>query len=77
MIKYLVLISLIAASACATTGQIKDLFPPKNYVIQCPYTGLPTIIPKGFFNNPDNWITEEDFNRIGLDEVRLELFPKR
>ncbi len=72
MVKYLILISFALAS-CATTGQNKDPFPPENYVVMCPYTGFPTVIPEGFFDNPDNWMTEKAFdnlpNKIQADKL--------
>ncbi len=70
MIKYLVLISLIAVSGCAA-GQLKDPFPPENIIMMCPYLNAPMLLEKGFFDDPNNWVTEREFNRLGFEETNI------
>ena len=62
-----VTVSILALSGCITTSKPTPS-PPQNSVIMCPHIGFPLIIPEGFFDDPNNWMSEEGFARLIEEE---------
>lgn len=52
---------LILMAGCATCP--KPCCPPENAIIIVD-VGIPVMIEKGFFDNKDNWMTQEEYDEI-------------
>ncbi|MBW8001784.1 MAG: hypothetical protein FVQ80_07140 [Planctomycetes bacterium] len=63
-VKIFVSFLLVLLVSCATTQQLAPFSPSEDIVILCPVISVPIGIPKGFFDDPDNWMTLEDFNNM-------------